>query len=126
MANAALIVVQGGLPLAALYVMKRILDAVSLASATSGRPELVNDVWTWIVVAAGVGLFTAIARSWGEYATQAQSLQVTDAVSETLHAQSIAVDLAYYEDPSYYDTLHRAQAEAEYRPSTPRSHDELS
>jgi ATP-binding cassette subfamily B protein len=42
---------------------------------------------------------------------------VTDSVAETLHAQSIAVDLAYYEDPAYYDTLHRAQGEAPYRPA---------
>ena len=56
-------------------------------------------------------------RLLGEYATEAQSLQVTDAVAEILHAQSIAVDLAYYEDPAYYDTLHRAQGEAPYRPS---------
>ncbi|MBE3039895.1 MAG: ABC transporter ATP-binding protein, partial [Chloroflexi bacterium] len=32
-------------------------------------------------------------------------------------AQSIAVDLEYYEDPAYYDTLHRAQQEAPYRPT---------
>ncbi len=60
---------------------------------------------------------TVLLRLLGEYATEAQSLQVTDAVAEILHAQSIAVDLAYYEDPAYYDTLHRAQGEAPYRPS---------
>jgi ATP-binding cassette subfamily B protein len=43
---------------------------------------------------------------------------VTDAVAEILHAQSVAVDLAYYEDPSYYDTLHRAQGEAPHRPAS--------
>jgi ATP-binding cassette subfamily B protein len=34
-----------------------------------------------------------------------------------IHAQSIAVDLEYYEDSSYYDTLHLAQQEAPYRPT---------
>ena len=117
--NAALVVVQGGLPLAALYVMKRILDAVAaaVAAGASGRPDLVQDVWVWILAAGGVALVTVFMRLLGEYATEAQSLQVTDAVAEILHAQSIAVDLAYYEDPAYYDTLHRAQGEAPYRPS---------
>ena len=115
--NVALVVVQGGLPLAALYVMKRILDAVSATVAAPGRPELVDGVFLWIVIAGGVALLTALTRLLGEYANEAQSLQVTDAVAEILHAQSIAVDLAYYEDPSYYDTLHRAQGEAPYRPS---------
>ncbi len=117
LANLALVVVQGGLPLAALYVMKRILDAAGAAVKAPGRPELVQDVWIWILVAGGVALFTAFTRLLSEYTTEAQSLQVTDAVAEILHAQSVAVDLAYYEDPSYYDTLHRAQGEAPYRPT---------
>lgn len=118
MASAALVTVQSGLPLAALYLMKRILDSVSAAVASQGRPELVQSVMFWILSAAGVALLAALLRALGEYVTQAQSLQVTDAVAETLHAQSVAVDLAYYEDPSYYDTLHRAQGEAPHRPTS--------
>jgi ATP-binding cassette subfamily B protein len=117
LANMALVLVQGMLPLAALYVMKRILDAVAAAVGAPGRPEFIQAVWLWILVAGGVALVTVLARLVGEYVTEAQSLQVTDSVAETLHAQSIAVDLAYYEDPSYYDTLHRAQGEAPYRPA---------
>jgi ATP-binding cassette subfamily B protein len=116
-ANLALVAVQGALPLAALYVMKRILDAVSAVVGPPGRPELLESVWWWILVGAVVALFIALARLAGEYVTEAQSLQVTDSVAEILHAQSVAVDLAYYEDPAYYDTLHRAQGEAPYRPA---------
>jgi ATP-binding cassette subfamily B protein len=96
--------------------MKRILDAVAAAVATPSRPELVHIVLLWILTAGGIALVASLTRLVGEYATEAQSLQVTDAVAELLHTQSIAVDLAYYEDPSYYDTLHRAQGEAPYRP----------
>ncbi len=97
--------------------MKRILDAVAAAVAAPGRPELTEAVWLWILVAGGVAIVVALTRLLGEYVTEAQSLQVTDSVAEVLHAQSIAVDLAYYEDPAYYDTLHRAQGEAPYRPA---------
>ena len=41
---------------------------------------------------------------------------VTDHVSDIIHSKSIAVDLEYYENSRYYDTLHRAQQEAPYRP----------
>ena len=41
---------------------------------------------------------------------------VTDHVSDVIHSKSIAVDLEYYENSAYYDTLHRAQQEAPYRP----------
>jgi ATP-binding cassette subfamily B protein len=38
-------------------------------------------------------------------------------MQEVLHAKSIEVDLDYYENSRYYDTLHRAQQEAPYRPT---------
>jgi ATP-binding cassette, subfamily B, bacterial len=116
-ANLALVLVQGALPLAALYSMKRILDAVAAAVRLPGEPDAAQAVWLWVLVAGGVALTIALTRSLSEYVTEAQSLQVTDSVAEILHAQSIAVDLAYYEDPTYYDTLHRAQGEAPYRPA---------
>jgi ATP-binding cassette, subfamily B, bacterial len=114
--NGLLVLVQGALPLAALYLMKRIIDAVT-QSAAAARPEAFQAVIVWVLLAAGVALLSSLARSLGEYASESQSLQVTDAVADILHAQSIAVDLEYYEDSAYYDTLHRAQKEAPYRPT---------
>ncbi len=115
--NVALVFGQGALPLAALYLMKRIVDAVTASSAAPDKAIAFQHVAVWILLAGGVAILTALTRSLGEYASEAQSLQVTDAVADILHAQSIAVDLAYYEDPGYYDTLHRAQREAPYRPT---------
>ena len=79
------------------------------------------NLFRWMAaptLAAGVAIFTAITSSLSEYATQAQSLRVTDFVADILHAQSITADLEYYEDPGYFDTLHRAQQEAPYRPTS--------
>lgn len=115
--NAALVFAQGGLPLAALYLMKRIVDAVTESLTAPNKSLAFQQVVIWILLAGAVAVLTALTRSLGEYASEAQSLQVTDAVADILHAQSIAVDLEYYEDPSYYDTLHRAQKEAPYRPT---------
>ena len=115
--NVALVFWQGALPLAALYLMKRIVDAVTVSIAAPDKTIAFQHVAVWILLAGGVAILTALTRSLGEYASEAQSLQVTDAVADILHAQSIAVDLAYYEDPGYYDTLHRAQREAPYRPT---------
>jgi len=46
----------------------------------------------------------------------AQAQVVTDHIQAILHAKSIEVDLEYYENSHYYDTLHRAQQEAHFRP----------
>jgi ATP-binding cassette, subfamily B, bacterial len=115
--NLALLVVQGLLPLASLFVMKQIVDVVASGVRGADKTMAYHSLWTWIALAAALAVLAAICRALGELATQAQSLSVTDEVASTLHAQSVAVDLEYYEDPSYHDTLHRAQREAAFRPT---------
>ena len=115
--NAALLCVQGALPLVALYLMKRIVDAVTIGSAAPDKALAFQHVAVWILGAGGVAIFATLTRSLSEYGSEAQSLQMTDVVTDILHAQSIAVDLEYYEDPSYHNTLHRAQREAPSRPT---------
>ncbi len=116
--NSIVILIQGLLPLATLYLVSQIIDTITLGMEQADKTVVFQEVLIWLVLAAGVGILTAICRSLGEYASQAQSHLVTDAVSDLLHAQSIAVDLGYYEDASYYNTLHRAQAEAPFRPTS--------
>ncbi len=116
-ANMLLIVILGVLPIAALYLTKLIVDSVTAGLAAPDPAAVFPQVFFYILVAAAIALFLALARSLSELTSEAQSMIVTDGVSDILHAQSIAVDLEYYEDTSYYDTLHRAQQEAPYRPT---------
>lgn len=115
--NSFLVLVQGLLPLASLYLMKLIVDGVTVSLEASDKTAVFQSTTVWILLAAGLALLSALMRSFSEYASEAQSLQVTDAVADILHAKSVAVDLEYYEDPGYYDTLHRAQREAPFRPT---------
>lgn len=117
LANLALVVVQGILPIAALYLLKQIIDTVSAAVTLGGTAEALQRTLMWIALAAGVAVTIEVCKSLAEYASQVQSLAVTDHVSDLLHAKSIEVDLEYYEDANYQDTLHRAQQEAPYRPT---------
>lgn len=110
----ALVFLQGALPLAALYCMKRIVDAVAVGNSSRDW----SAVLTWIVLAGSVALLAVLCRSVADLASEAQAQLVTDAVTETLHAQSTAVDLAFYEEPRYHNTLHRALQEAPYRPTS--------
>jgi ATP-binding cassette subfamily B protein len=115
--NAALTFVQGLLPLAALFMTKRIVDTVTDGVASPDPAAALRNALLWVLLAGVVAVLTVLLRSLGEYVSEAQSLQTTDAVADILHAQSLAMDLEYYEDPAYYDTLHRAQREAPYRPT---------
>ena len=114
--NAVLVFIQGLFPVAAFYLMKQIVDTVTMYIDSPGQ-ENQNYSWLmlWVVLAALVALFAALSRSFGEYTSSAQSLTLSDKVADLLHEKSHSVDLAYYENSSYYDTLHRAQEEAPLR-----------
>lgn len=115
--NLGLILAQGLVPLAALFLMKQIVDSVAAGFAAADKTAAFQQALVWIILAGGVALLAALCRALTELAEKAQALIVTDAVSDRLHAQSVAADLEYYEDPRYFDTLHQAQAEAPYRPT---------
>lgn len=119
LASAALVVVQSAVPLAALVLVKLIVDAIGAAVAHGlpADPAASRHVFMLIAAAAGVALVAALANALAGIVGEAQAQRVADHVQDVMHAKSIEVDLAYYENPGYYDTLHRAQQEAPYRPS---------
>jgi ATP-binding cassette subfamily B protein len=61
--NAALVFVQGGPPLAALYLMKRIVDAVTASIAAPGKAIAFERVVLRILLAGGVAILTALTRA---------------------------------------------------------------
>ena len=117
LASLVLMIVQALVPLAILYLTKLIVDAVA-GGIGAEDPTAVFGRVVWLVSAAG--LATLLAAACGAVANIIRAHQdqlVTDHVTDTLHCQSAAVDLAYYEDPRYHDTFYRAQQEAPFRPT---------
>ncbi|MCP4665707.1 MAG: ABC transporter ATP-binding protein [Deltaproteobacteria bacterium] len=117
MAGLLFVVIQGALPLLTLYLMKLIVDAVTFAVGAPDRIEAFRHVALLIGIAALVALFGALCNLAEGLVREAQSLAVTDHMYKILHKQSIDVDLAFYENPKYFDTLHRAQREGPHRPT---------
>jgi ATP-binding cassette subfamily B protein len=115
-ANIALVVIQGPLPLLSLYLMKLMIDEVTKGLAAGGSSSSFHGV-LWVVIwMAVVSLLGTLIGMIAGLVNQAQSLVVTDYMQNIIHAKSIEVDLEYYENPEYYNTLRRAQQEAPYRP----------
>ncbi len=112
-----LTVVQGFVPLATLYVIKLIVDTIGAAIQSGDAASYYQRVVFLVIAAAAIAVFQAAVRAAGSYVAEAQSTVVTDYVYSALHKKSISLDLAYYENPQYYDTLHRAQHEGPYRPT---------
>ncbi len=111
--QAVLLVLQGLVPLATLWLMKEIVDAVTAAIAGTGDA---HAVFLRIGLAAGVAVLGLALRTLGLLVNEIQALGMSDRVFDVLHEKSVRVDLEYYESARYLDTLHRAQAEAPYRP----------
>ena len=53
----------------------------------------------------------------GKWVRTAQSERVQDHVHELIHEQAMRLDLSFYDDPGYYDQLHRARIDALSRPA---------
>ena len=116
MTNLMLTLIQGFLPLIPLYLMKLLIDSIEEiisgdSTSSFGQAGLI------IGIMGTVTLLIAAVKSFSAIIEQTQSRVVTDYMQDILHAKSIDVDLAYYEDSSFYDTLHRAQREAPFRPT---------
>jgi ATP-binding cassette subfamily B protein len=114
--NLVLVVVQGFMPLLSPYFMKRTVDALQTAIAAHAGPVAFHPVLFWVVLAASAALLSTLLGSLSGLAGQYQSMVFSDKVTDIVHSQSVAVDLEYYENSGYYNTMQRAQIEASSRP----------
>ena len=114
----ALLGVQAALPLIGLYLFKLIIDAVVAgASGDAIAAGEFDRLALLIGMAALVAIAGAVAAAVAGFAAESLSLRVTDSMLDRLHEKAIAMDYGYYENAQYYDSLHRAQEEAPFRPT---------
>lgn len=113
--NAVLVIAQALLPLASLALIRLVVNAVSQAA---GHPHAsAGQVLMLVGLSAAVALAIVTAGALGRLAAVAQAQTVGDHVASVLHTKSAQVDLSYYENPDYHDTVHRAQQEGAERPT---------
>lgn len=113
--NIALVAVQGLLPLLTLYLIKLLVDDISIGVARPASFSL-DSLFYLILAMGGVAFVNHACGTLSSLVMRIQSHIVTDSMHNLLHAKSIEVDLEYYENSEYYDTMHRAQQEAPYQP----------
>ena len=113
-ASVALLVVQGVLPLASLYLLKRVVDAVVASLSGAGLVAVdpvsrFGDVALLIGLTGAVTVLNALCGAAAGLVGEQRSQVFADHMSDVIHDKSVQVDLEYYESAQYYDTLHRAQ-----------------
>jgi ATP-binding cassette subfamily B protein len=116
-AASILVAIQGVLPLLTLYVLKLVVDHVVRSAGVTDRAEVFEGLVALVALAGVLAIVHSLVVALSTLVREAQGLVVTDHIAELLQKKSIEIDLAHYENPEYYDTLHRAQHGATYRPA---------
>jgi ATP-binding cassette, subfamily B, bacterial len=108
---------QGLLPLLVLYLTKLLIDAVTEGLMTPTDDSSLTRIITILAGLAGVAAVGAMLSVAASLISKIQAQVVTDHMYALLQTKSVEVDLEYYENAQYQDTLHHAQQEAPYRPT---------
>src|SRR5215471_4604254 len=85
-ASFIVMLVQAALPLAALYLMKLIVDAAA-SELASGRVATFSHLAFLIALAGGIALISSFVRSIATLISEAQAEEVTDYMQETIHSK---------------------------------------
>lgn len=114
--NTAISVIQSVLPLAIVYLIKLLIDAITEA-AGSGEGVLSKNLIILIAAVVIIYLADEILTDFGNFVRQKQSMKLEVYMYGLLHAKAIKLDLINFEHPGYYDCLSRAISEAPWRPN---------
>ena len=116
LAQIALLIFLSALPVVILYVTKLTIDEVTAIIALPAADRDFSRVAPLIALAAGIALVELLLNTLNRLVIDRQTRIVADHVIDLIHAKSLAVDLEYYENAKYRDTLHRVQTDAPFRP----------
>src|SRR5688572_11859688 len=111
-----LLIVQGLLPAATVYLTKLVVDGV-VAAVKIGDPwPEIRHVLVLLLLLGSVLLLLEVVRNVINWVRAVQAELLQDHITALIHEKSVTADLAFYELSDYYDHLHRARVEARYRP----------
>src|SRR4030095_10577535 len=111
-----LLLIQGLLPVAAVYLTRSLVNALS--AAIGGGVSLANfqPVLFYGVMMGAVLVLTEVTQVCAEWIRTVQSELIQDHISALVQDKSVSLDLAFFEMPEFYDHLYRARNDASSRP----------
>jgi ATP-binding cassette subfamily B protein len=112
----ALLVVQGLLPVGSVYLTRALVDNLVIALQSDRSWSAFQGVLPYVIAMAVILLLTELLAYFTAYVRTVQSELVRDHISGLIHQKSVAIDLAFYDMPEYFDRLYRAQNQAVDRP----------
>ena len=116
LAWAALVIVQGLLPVAVVLLTRTLVDSLVVTLRMPDDGLALRQTLLWVALMAGLLLLGEALRGIAGWVRTAQAEWLRDHLDDQIHAQAIRLDLSYYETAEYYDQLHRARVDALSRP----------
>ena len=115
--NIFISVIRSIFPLVLVYLIKQLVDGITLATGQSD--DLNSNLIILYILAVVITIFLdEVATSLGNLVRNKQSYRFESHMHNLIHSKSIQLDLQHFENPEYYDSLARAAREAPYRPNT--------
>jgi ATP-binding cassette subfamily B protein len=111
-----LLLVQGLLPAVLVYLTRAVVNALVAVTDAGLTPESAGPVIALALLVGGLLMLSETLRAATNYVRLVEAERLTDHITNLAQARSLAVDLAFYDDPDSYDHLHRARDEAAQRP----------
>jgi len=102
----ALRVLRSLVPVATFWVGKLILDSVLAAKSGTGP---IDDVWSFLAIEVGIVIAAEILARASSLVESLLGDLFSNNMSVTLMEQAAKLDLAQFEDPTFYDHLERAR-----------------
>ncbi len=115
--GAAMMVAEIGFGLAALYLVKQLIDSVTAVLASPDAAGGLDALMRAVVLTGACTLAFVAARSVSGLAREAQGLFLAEHIDSLIHERAVRADLAFFESPRYFDTLQRARAAGSQRPA---------
>jgi len=104
------------LPATQAWVGKLIVDGV-VASVQSGQDaEQVKNVFFYLILELGLFLLSAAFNHGRRLIQQLIQLQLANRIRAEIIRKALTLELAYFEDPDFYDRLQNARREGGYKP----------
>ena len=113
----ALLLVQGLLPAATVFLSKILVDGIAHAIGTGGGWQGLADLAPPAAAMGAILVSTEILQGIGGWVRTAQSENIQDAIHRQIHEKAMELDMSFYDNPGFYDQLHRARVDAISRPA---------
>ena len=111
-----LLVLRGALPVATVYLTRLVVNSMVDILGSGADWLEIQPTLIWVGLLALALLINETLNSLQAWVRTAQGELVSDHVRAQIHDKALALDVAFFETPDFFDQLYRARVDAISRP----------